>query len=157
MQIESAAYRDGERIPKKFTCDGDNVSLPFSWNDVPAETGSLVLILHDPDAPRANGFVHWIVYNIAPEIGGISENTPRQAVLQGVGTQGRNDSGSIGYVGPCPPSGTHRYLAWLYALRDRLDLEPGATYQQLLAAMEGKIIEQAEYMGTYSKEGAKAA
>jgi Raf kinase inhibitor-like YbhB/YbcL family protein len=117
----------------------------------------LVLIVHDPDAPKADGFIHWIVYDILPDVSEIPEHTPRQAVLQGVGTQGRNDSGNIGYMGPCPPSGTHRYFARLYALRDTLNLEPGATYQQLLAAMEGKVIEQAEYLGTYSKEGAKAA
>jgi Raf kinase inhibitor-like YbhB/YbcL family protein len=157
MQIESAAYRQGERIPKKFTCDGDNISPPFSWRDVPPGTNSLVLIVHDPDAPRADGFVHWIVYDILPEVSEIPENRPRQAVLQGVGTQGRNDSGNIGYVGPCPPSGTHRYFARLYALRDRLGLEPGATYEQLLNAMEGKIIDEAEYLGKYSKEGARAA
>lgn len=157
MQIESPAYQNGKRIPKKFTCDGENVSPPFSWRDAPADTKSLALIVHDPDAPRANGFVHWIVYDISPDVSEIPESTPRQAVLAGVGTQGRNESGNIGYVGPCPPSGTHRYFARLYALRDRLNLEPGATYQQLVSAMEGRIIGQAEYLGTYSKEGAKAA
>ncbi len=157
MNLTSSAFSPGGAIPKQFTCEGPDISPEFSWTDIPKETKCFVLIVHDPDAPKANGFTHWVVYNIPPTVNRIQENAPKNPSVPGLGLQGRNDSGKVGYMGPCPPSGSHRYFARLYALRTELDLKPGATYREVISAMEGKIIGQAELMGTYAKTGQKAA
>ncbi|HEU5451701.1 MAG TPA: YbhB/YbcL family Raf kinase inhibitor-like protein [Terriglobales bacterium] len=157
MQLTSSAFRHGESIPQQFTCEGDNTSPEFSWKEAPKETKSFVFLIHDPDAPRKDGFAHWVLYNIAADVADLVANVPRRPVVPGVGLQGKNDSGKIGYTGPCPPSGTHRYFARVYALKQKLDLQPGATYKDVIAAMEGKIIEQAELMGTYAKAIQRAA
>jgi Raf kinase inhibitor-like YbhB/YbcL family protein len=157
MKLTSPAFAHEGSIPKQFTCEGENISPELSWTDAPKEAKSFALILHDPDAPRENGFTHWIVYNIPPTVNRIAENAPRNASIPGLGLQGRNDSGKVGYMGPCPPSGTHRYFARLYALRTKLELGPNVTYAEAIAAMQGKIIEEAELMGTYAKTEQKAA
>ena len=157
MQLTSAAFAQGSAIPAQFTCDGENTSPEFSWKEAPKETKAFALVIHDPDAPRRDGFAHWVLYNIPPEIATIEPNVPRSGEVKGLGVQGRNDSGAIGYTGPCPPAGTHRYVARLYALRDKLDLPAGATYAELIAEMSNKIIEQAELMGTYARHSQKAA
>jgi Raf kinase inhibitor-like YbhB/YbcL family protein len=157
MKLTSPAFSHGGSIPRQFTCEGQDISPELSWTDAPKETKSFVLILHDPDAPRENGFTHWVLYNIPPHVNRITENVPRNASLQGIGLQGRNDSGKVGYMGPCPPSGTHRYFARLHALRTELELRPNATHAEVIAAMQGKIIEEAELMGTYAKTVQKAA
>ena len=151
MQLTSAAYGQGDLIPRRFTCDGENISPEFSWRDAPKEAKSFVLTIHDPDAPGPEGFAHWVVYNIAPNVASVAPAVPKEGVVTGLGMQGRNDSGKIGYMGPCPPSGRHRYFTRLYALRDRLELQPGATYAEVMAAIQGKIIAVAELMGTYSR------
>ncbi len=158
MKLICDAIHGGQPIPRKFTCDGENISPQFRWKDVPEATQSLVLILHDPDAPKHNGFFHWLLYNIPPSVAEIRENVPNEEEqIDGLGMQGKNDSGKIGYTGPCPPSGSHRYFARLYALREELNLEPGATGQQVRSAMEGLEIEEAEAMGTYSRGRAQTA
>jgi Raf kinase inhibitor-like YbhB/YbcL family protein len=157
MKLMSPAFSHEGSIPKQFTCEGQNISPALSWTDAPKETKSFVLILHDPDAPKKDGFTHWVVYNIPPSVNLITENVPHNASIQGLGLQGRNDSGKVGYMGPCPPSATHRYFARLYALRAKLELGPNATYAEVIAAMQGKIIEEAELMGTYTKTEEKAA
>lgn len=158
MQLTSAAFHQDGAIPQRFTCEGQNVSPEFSWKDAPIETKSFVFLIHDPDAPKRDGFAHWVLYNISPELGSIEEGvSPQRAVIEGLGVQGKNDSGKIGYTGPCPPSGTHRYFTRLYALREMLKLDPGATCKEVIAEMSGKIIEQAELMGTYSKRAQRAA
>jgi Raf kinase inhibitor-like YbhB/YbcL family protein len=157
MQVTSPAFSHGSSIPKKFTCEGQDVSPEISWIDAPKETKSFALILHDPDAPRSGGFTHWLVYDIPPDVNRVAENLPKTASLPGIGLQGKNDFGKIGYMGPCPPSGTHRYFVRLYALRAALKLEAGATYHEVLAAMQGREIEEAELMGTYARTGRKAA
>lgn len=157
MEITSSAYKPGGAIPAKFTCDRQNISPEFSWNGAPKETKSFALVVHDPDAPRKSGFAHWVLFNIPSAVTHVSENMPRQGVIEGIGVQGKNDSGKIGYAGPCPPSGTHRYFARVYALRDKLDLQPGATYEELVAALDGKVIEEAELMGTYARASEKVA
>jgi len=151
MKLASSAFTQGGEIPQQFTCEGQDISPDFSWTDAPKETKSFALIAHDPDAPRPNGFVHWVVYNIPGSVTQIVQNALKSASLPELGQQGRNDSGTIGYMGPCPPSGSHRYFFRLYALRAKLDLGPSATYNEVLAAMEDKIIEQSELMGTYAK------
>src|ERR1700758_624275 len=130
MRLLSTSIREGGQIPKRFTCEGENISPEFSWEDAPKETKSFVLILHDPDAPRKDGFTHWLLYDIPPTVKSIRENLPKQVPVSNAGLQGKNDSGQLGYTGPCPPSGNHRYFARLYALRKQLDLQPGATAQE---------------------------
>jgi Raf kinase inhibitor-like YbhB/YbcL family protein len=154
MQLKSSAFRAGGAIPVRYTCEGDNISPEFSWTDVPAGTKSLALILHDPDAPREGGFTHWVIYDIDPILKGIAEDTPKDEKFAGVGLQGKNDSGKIGYMGPCPPSGTHRYIARLYALDTELNLKPGAFHREVTSAMEGHILDKAALMGTYAKKAA---
>jgi Raf kinase inhibitor-like YbhB/YbcL family protein len=155
VKITSSAFAHGGPIPQQFTCEGQDVSPSLSWTDPPKETKSFALIVHDPDAPRPNGFVHWIVYNIPQSITQIAQNAPRNASLPELGLQGRNDSGKVGYMGPCPPSGRHRYFFRLYSLRANLDLRPGATYQEVVSAMQGRIIEEAELIGTYAAAAAQ--
>jgi Raf kinase inhibitor-like YbhB/YbcL family protein len=154
MQLKSSAFRAGGAIPAQYTCEGEDISPEFSWTDIPAGTKSLALILHDPDAPRAGGFTHWVVYDIDPSLRQIDENTPREEKPTGIGLQGKNDSGKIGYMGPCPPSGTHRYIARLFALDTELNLKPGAAHHEVESAMEGHILEKAALMGTYAKKAA---
>lgn len=157
MQLTSSDFTRGGAIPSRFTCEADNVSPEFSWKDVPAQTKSFALIVHDPDAPRAGGFTHWVLYNIPANKGHLDPEVPKQAQVPGTGTQGKNDSGEIGYAGPCPPSGTHRYYARLFALDGELRLPPGATHRELIQAIEGRVIATAELMGTYQKKAERAA
>jgi Raf kinase inhibitor-like YbhB/YbcL family protein len=151
MRLLSTAIEEGEPIPKRHTCEGEDISPEFYWEGAPRETRAFVLILHDPDAPRDNGFTHWLLYDIPPDVTHIREDFPKQAPTADSGLQGKNDYGKLGYAGPCPPSGRHRYFARLYALRKQLGLPPGATPIEVRLALEGKVIEQAELMGTFAK------
>jgi len=153
MELKSSAYSAGGAIPARYTCDGDDISPALAWSGAPGGTVSFALILHDPDAPRKGGFTHWVIYNIDQNVKSIDENIPGQETVAGLGVQGRNDGGKIGYMGPCPPSGTHRYIATLYALDIRPSLKPGATHQELIAAMGGHILTTAAWLGTYSRKG----
>lgn len=157
MKITSSAFTHEGKIPQQFTCEGQDISPDLSWSDAPKETKSFALILHDPDAPRPNGFVHWVLYNIPASVTHVNQDVSKNASVPELGLQGRNDAGKTAYMGPCPPSGSHRYFFRLYALRDKLALGPRATYNEVIAAMEGKIIEQAELMGIYAKIAQKAA
>ena len=157
MQLVSADFSPGGAIPSRFTCEGENVSPEFSWKEAPIETKSFALILHDPDAPRPGGFTHWVLYNIPADKGHLDPNVPNEERVPATGMQGRNDSGEIGYTGPCPPSGTHRYYARLFALDREVRLPPGATHDELTQAMEGHVLERAELMGTYRKKAEQAA
>ena len=152
MKLISSAYSEGGAIPARSTCDGGRISPPLSWTGVPPDARSLALILHDPDAPRPGGFTHWIVYNLDPHSNLLPEGIPARTRLGGSVMQGRNDAGKDGYFGPCPPSGTHRYVLTLYALNTVLDLEPGASEPQVLAAMKGHIIETAVLIGAYTRK-----
>jgi Raf kinase inhibitor-like YbhB/YbcL family protein len=152
MQLKSSAFRAGGAIPARYTCEGEDISPELSWTDIPARTKSLALILHDPDAPREGGFTHWVVYDIDPSLRQIDENTPKQEKFAGIGIQGSNDSGKIGYMGPCPPSGQHRYVARLFALDTELNLRPGASHHEVESAMQGHILEKAALMGTYARK-----
>ncbi len=157
MQLTSLDFTSGGSIPSRFTCEGDNVSPEFSWKEAPAEAKCFALILHDPDAPRAGGFTHWILYDIPAEKAHLDPDVPKQEHVPGTGTQGRNDSGEIGYMGPCPPSGIHRYYARLFALDAEIRLPSGATHEDLSEAMEGHVLERAELMGTYRRKAEQAA
>ncbi len=150
MKITSRAFNDGEMIPMKYTCDGNDVSPPLEWDNVPENTKSLALISDDPDAPGGT-WVHWVVYDIPASMKTLTENIrPERELSSGI-RQGNNDWSKIGYGGPCPPSGTHRYYFKLYALNAVLSLKPGATKEQLLRAMKGHILEEAQLMGKYQR------
>ncbi len=155
MKLESSAFKNGEEIPRKFTADGENVSPEFSWADAPEGTNAFALIIHDPDAPRQNGFTHWLLYDIPPTVNKIQENLPKQATASDMGQQGENDGGQLGYTGPNPPSGKHHYHVRLYALKETLGLPLGATAAEVQQALEGKVLEEAELIGTYEKQKAE--
>jgi Raf kinase inhibitor-like YbhB/YbcL family protein len=157
MQLTSSDFQAGGIIPTRFTCEGEDTSPELSWRDAPPETESFVLTMRDPDAPKAGGFTHWVVYNIPAGVGHIDQNVPKRPVVAGLGFQGKNDGGEVGYVGPCPPSGTHRYFVRLFALDTELKLEPGASHEAVRSAMENHILDRAELMGTYEKKATRAA
>lgn len=144
MEVISSAFKTGEAIPKKYTCDDMDISPPLTFKDIPKGTISLALIADDPDAPGGI-WVHWLVWNIDPSVNEISQGEEVR------GIKGRNDFGRLTYGGPCPPRGTHRYYFKLYALDKQLDLKKGSTKKDLVKAMEGHIIEKAQLMGIYTR------
>jgi Raf kinase inhibitor-like YbhB/YbcL family protein len=149
--LASTAFASGAAIPDEYTCRGADVSPLLSWTDSPPGTTSFALIVDDPDAP-AGTWVHWVIWNIPHTTQLMPKNVMKSGTLPDGSAQGRNDFGSIGYNGPCPPPGkTHRYFFRLYALDAKLALQPGATRQQLEAAMKGHVIGKAEHMGTYRR------
>ena len=150
ITLESAAFGNGAAIPSAYTCDGADRSPPLTWRGVPSGTRSLALICDDPDAP-AGIWVHWVVYGMPAALNGLPEGVPMADTVEGGGRQGTNDFGNIGYNGPCPPGGTHRYSFRLYAL-DRL-VEPGAGKKKsdIEKAMKGHVLAQGELIGTYSR------
>jgi len=151
MKIFSSAFKDGQRIPSKYTCDGEDISPPLEWESVPDGTRSFSLICDDPDAPVGT-WVHWVVYDIPPEAKKLGENTaPERESASGM-RQGKNGWARIGYGGPCPPSGSHRYYFKLYALDAESGLKPGATKEQLLQSMKGHVLAETQLMGTYSRQ-----
>lgn len=145
MEISSPDFKNGKRIPSKFSCDGESVNPTLLISGVPESAQSLVLIMDDPDAPMGT-FTHWLLFNIDPKTEEIKEN----GVPAGA-RQGRNNGGKVGYYPPCPPSGTHRYFFKLYALDEKLGLANGARVEELEEAMKGHIIEKAELIGLYSR------
>ena len=150
MELKSSAFTAGGMIPKKHTCDGPDVSPPLSWSDVPAGAKSLALIADDPDAPMGT-WVHWVAWNIPPNAHGLEEGMPKKDSLPNGMKQGTTDFRSIGYGGPCPPSGTHRYFFKLYALDTSLNLPPSTTKKDLEKAMQGHLLQQVELMGKYAR------
>ncbi len=150
LQLTSPAFQHAEMIPDRYTCRGQDVSPAVKWSGAPALTMSFALIFDDPDAPMGT-WVHWVVYNLPAEQDSLPEGVPVEQQLPGGGLQGTNSWGRLGYGGPCPPSGTHRYFFRLYALDTRLELAPGATKSQVVKAMEGHVLEQSELMGRYQK------
>ncbi len=146
LQLTSSAFAKGGAIPAKYTCDGEDVNPPLAIDRVPAGTKSLALIVDDPDAP-VGLWVHWVLWNIHPQIRQITEKSvPAGAV------QGKNSWGRTSYGGPCPPSGTHRYFFKLYALDTILKLGSGTTKAELERTMEGHVIGKGELMGTYRRK-----
>ncbi len=145
-----SVFADGERIPVKYTCDGEDSSPPLSWEGQPEGVVSYVLIVEDPDAPMGT-FTHWVIYNIPGELTSLPEGVPKKKETE-FGLQGVNDFRRIGYGGPCPPPGKpHRYFFKLYALDSTLDLPPGARKGEVLRAMEGHVLAQTQLMGIYGR------
>jgi Raf kinase inhibitor-like YbhB/YbcL family protein len=166
IRLTSPAFADGGMIPKTYTCDGRDRSPPLDWSGVPASARSLVLICDDPDAPMGT-WSHWVLYNLIPSVQGLEEGLPVQEALAFIprkekeptqpqartveGRHGKNDFGTIGYRGPCPPGGTHRYFFRLYALDTMLEFHTQATRAQVLRAIEGHILAAGRLMGKYSR------
>jgi hypothetical protein len=150
FKLTSTAFAAGEKIPRKYTCDGDDISPPLQWTDAPPNTQSFALISDDPDAPVGT-WVHWVLYNVPGTTTTLPEAVPKQDELADGSRHGRSSWGRSAYGGPCPPGGTHRYFFKLYALDVVLDLAPGAGKEQLLQAMQGHILAQTELMGLYSR------
>lgn len=150
ITITSSAFKEGDFIPKKCTCDDVDISPPLEWSGIPEGTKELALICDDPDAPMGT-WVHWVIYNLPSNVQKLPENIPPIKVLENGTTQGSNDFHKIGYGGPCPPSGTHRYFFKIYALDTELNLEPGKTKTKLLKSMEGHILAEGQLMGKYKR------
>ena len=151
IEVTSSAFAEGGMIPKKCTCDGQDISPPLEWNHVPAGAKSVALIADDPDAPGKT-WVHWVIYDLPGDTHELHENVPHDKTLPNCAKQGLTDFKKIGYGGPCPPSGTHRYYFKVYALDKKLDLTPGATKPQLLDAMKGHVVAEGQLMGKYSRQ-----
>jgi hypothetical protein len=144
MRLTSAAFENGGRIPSTYTCDGEDISPPLEFHDVPQESVSLALVMDDPDAPNGT-WDHWLVWNIPGGTTSIPEDS------QPDGVPGENGWGRLDYGGPCPPSGTHTYRFKLYALDCELSLPEGASKGQLQDAMKGHVLEEASLQGDYSR------
>lgn len=151
MELKSPAFGYGQSIPTRYTCDGEDISPPLEWSDPPANTRSFALIMDDPDAP-VGVWDHWVLFNIRSETRSLPEGIPPDADLIQGGRHGRNSWKRLGYGGPCPPGGTHRYFFRLYALDTVLELPPGASKENVLKAIEGHILAQAELMGMYQRK-----
>jgi Raf kinase inhibitor-like YbhB/YbcL family protein len=150
IEIESRDFKEGDLIPSKFTCDGENISPQLSWTCTVEGVKTFVLLVEDPDAPSGN-FTHWIVYNIPARVNSLMQNsTPTKNVPDEI-LMGTNDFGRIGYGGPCPPSGTHRYYFRMYGLNTAVHLDSGATKREVLKKMEGHIVARGELMGRYQR------
>jgi Raf kinase inhibitor-like YbhB/YbcL family protein len=150
MKLASPAFKHDSDIPSKYTCDGDDVSPPIEWSGVPSEARTLALICDDPDAPKKD-FSHWVLFNIPPKIGALPERVAAQQELADGSQQGKNDFGKVGYGGPCPPSGTHRYRFTLYAVDTKLGIAPASSRKDVEAALEGHVLETAELTGAYTR------
>jgi hypothetical protein len=152
FELSSSAFPPQGEIPSKYTCQGQDVSPPLAWSDVPSNAKGLVLIVEDPDAPDPAApkmtWVHWVLYNIPPRAGSLAEAVKQ---LPAGTLEGLNDWGRTGYSGPCPPVGRHRYFHKLYALDAVLPNLGKATKAKLEAAMKPHLIAQAELIGTYQK------
>jgi hypothetical protein len=147
MEISSPEFKEDEPIPKKYTCQGDDISPPLEIKDVPAGAQSLVLLVQDPDAAIGT-WTHWTMWNIPPQLAMIAEDSVPAGAVQGIPS-----AGNMGYHGPCPPSGTHHYIFRLYALDSVVDLPSETTVMELEEAMEGRIMDSAELTGIYTRNG----
>lgn len=151
MEILSSAFKPGESIPSIYTCDNIDVSPELTWSGVPSGTKSFALICDDPDAPSGT-YVHWVLFNLPADVRELSENISKNDILPNGTRQGKNDFGKIGYGGPCPPGGTHRYYFKLYALDTVLNEKPGITKKELVKAIETHVLEEAQLMGRYKRK-----
>jgi Raf kinase inhibitor-like YbhB/YbcL family protein len=166
IQFRSSAFHDGGSIPKAFTCDGSDRSPPLEWSGVPTAARTLALICDDPDAPMGT-WSHWVVFNLPAQVKGFKEGVPPkqnipEASVEGAAPsaaelanarQGKNDFGKLGYGGPCPPRGTHRYFFRLYALDTTLALSASASRAEVLKAIDGHILAEGRLLGKYQRGG----
>jgi len=154
LTLKSSAFDNGSAIPSRYTCEGEDVSPPLTWAGVPETARSLVLIVDDPDAPDPKApkmtWVHWVLYNLPPDISGLPEGITSAGLPPGT-VEGLNDWKRSGYGGPCPPIGRHRYFHKLYALDKVLEVINTPTKAKVEAAMNGHVIAQTAFVGTYQK------
>jgi len=146
IKVSSSAFGQGEMIPQKFTCDGQNINPEILIDGAPENAKSLALIMDDPDSPSGN-FVHWLVWNIKPNTKIINENSAPESAVSG-----KNSAGKDQYIGPCPGSGTHRYIFRIFALDEIINLPQGASRQELEGAMQNHILDAGELMGRYQRK-----
>ncbi len=152
LTLNSPAFTDGEPIPAQYTCDGTNVSPPLAWTEPPAGTKSFAVVIEDTDAPQQTPFVHWIVYNLPAKTRLLQEAfAPNESLADGT-RQGLTDFGMTGYGGPCPPTGTHRYVFKLSAVDTILDLPRRAALNELTQAISGHLLAQTQLVGTYQRK-----
>ncbi len=151
LSVASTAFKEGEMVPAKYTCDGEELSPPLTFDAVPPDAKSIVVIADDPDAPGKT-WVHWVMFNIPADERMIAQDVPKTENTPFDAVQGKNDFGKVGYGGPCPPSGTHRYFFKVYALDKELDLDSKATKADVEKAMEGHVTASGQLMGKYSRE-----
>lgn len=154
LQLSSAAFMHGDAISMRYTCDGNDVSPPLAWSDIPDGTQSLALIVADPDAPDPDAprltWYHWVLYDIPPQLSELPEDANPQRISTAI-RNGLNSWKHTGYDGPCPPVGRHRYFFHLYALDQKLDMQGPPTAEALHEVMQGHIIAETALMGTYAK------
>jgi len=146
MKISSSVFENNSKIPSKYTCDGEDINPPLEIKGIPGGTKSLVLIIDDPDAPTGT-FLHWLVFNISPDVSLIEKNSLPEAAIQG-----KNGFGKENYGGPCPPLGEHRYFFKIYALDKKLDLPSGSKLKEVEKEMEGRILDQSQLIGLYKRK-----
>jgi Raf kinase inhibitor-like YbhB/YbcL family protein len=155
LTFHAEPFADGQPIPRRHTGDGEDLSPALSWSTLPAGTVELALIVDDPDAPRDEPWVHWVIYKIPATAAGLAEGRPQATHPDDPAgsVQGRNTWGTVGYRGPAPPKGhgVHHYHFKLYALGEALDLEPGLDKHELMNAMSGHILGHGELVGTYER------
>jgi len=150
LSIWSTAFGNGDAIPVMYTADGEDISPPLDW-ELSGQAETFALICEDPDAPMGT-WVHWVIYNIPGDVRHLGTGVPSSEVLPDGSLQGVNSWGDIGYGGPAPPSGKHRYFFILYALKEPVDLPSGASAAELREAMEGLIVQEAQTMGEYGRD-----
>ncbi|MGN6734338.1 MAG: YbhB/YbcL family Raf kinase inhibitor-like protein [Candidatus Binatia bacterium] len=149
--LTSSAFQPGAEIPRKYTCDGDDVSPPLRWENPPAGTKAFAMIADDPDAPGGT-WVHWVIYDLPAETKELTEGLPKTEVIAGGAKQGINDFRKVGYGGPCPPSGSaHRYFFKLYALDAATNLKPREMKQQLLDALKAHVLAETDLTARYKR------
>jgi Raf kinase inhibitor-like YbhB/YbcL family protein len=151
MNLTSSAIRPSQAIPREHTCEGADRSPQLAWSEIPVDTRSFALVCDDPDAPRGT-WVHWVLFNLPADAIELAAGVPRAPELPSGARQGINDSGDVGYGGPCPPRGKpHRYFFRLYALDCTLNLPPGINRSDLDGAMAGHVLADATLMGTFAR------
>jgi len=151
MEVKSAAFGHRTSMPDKYTCDGADVSPPLEWRNAPSGTKTFAIICDTPDAPTGT-WVHWVIYDIPADITKLPESVTKNGQLDIGAKQGKNDFDQIGYGGPCLPAGEHRFFFKLYALDGPTNLKVGASKEELLQAVKGHVLAEAELMGIYARE-----
>lgn len=153
IEVTSSAFTEGARIPKKYTCDGQDISPALKWSGVPQKTKSIALICDDPDAPSGT-WVHWVIYSIPQDLTELQEGVVKTNMLPDGTKQGTTDFKRVGYGGPCPPPGhgAHHYYFKVYALDIQVGLKAGATKKDLEKSMKGHILGQGQLIGTYERK-----
>jgi len=151
LEVRSAAFTDGSEVPPQYACDGSDISPPLTWSRPPPGTKSQSLIMDDPDAPMGV-FTHWVLFSIPAGVTSLREDLPKTETVPGVGLQGSNDFGGVGYGGPCPPWGKlHHYAFTVRALDTEPSLAAGCRKEELVRAMKGHVIAEGKLTGTYKR------